>query len=328
MKQTDWNHHILNEIDPALVESAAAPAKKHSLRPVRIAVAAACLCGLLVGGAFAAEAIWGVPVFTPMDTSPMTGEEFNGFTTVIEVPEEVETPEGTKVNPLEEQEINGVFKLPVDAFSQQARDAAAGLDAYKFGNLNFGSWDEAEEFLGIEMLDNAVLDEAKPGLVFYSESASQKPDIETACRVSVMAMDGIMTAASTEAVWFLNYVDMPVDGLTDSDGGTIISSSVPVRVEVIVQSYTKHSPIAPDEMFLGLGFPKNYTFTPETYTTPSGLVVNIVGVNYFDKTSGEPITEYYAQFAFKGNAVTVSSAFLPDADHALATLKQVLDAFE
>ena len=39
MKQADWNHNILNEIDPALVESAAAPAKKHSLRPVRIAVA-------------------------------------------------------------------------------------------------------------------------------------------------------------------------------------------------------------------------------------------------------------------------------------------------
>lgn len=325
MKQADWNHNILNEIDPALVECAAAPAKKHSLRPVRIAVAAACLCVALVGGAFAAEAIWGVPVFTPMDTSPMTGEEFNGFTTVIEVPEEVETPDGTKVNPLEEQEINGVFKLPVESFSQRVQDAAANLAAKTLGQMNFNSWEKAEEFLGLDLMNNAVLADAEPGLVFYGDGNSVR---EAICQVHYTAIDGILTGASANSVWFLNYVDMPVDGLTDSDGGTIISSSVPVRVEVLVQSYTKHSPIAPEDMFVGLGFPKNYTFTPETYTTPSGLVVNIVGVNYFDKTSGEPITEYYAQFAFKGNAVTVSSAFLPDSDHALATLKQVLDAFE
>ena len=324
MKQTDWNHHILNEIDPALVESAAAPAKKHSLRPVRIAVAAACLCVALVGGAFAAEAIWGVPVFTPMDTSPMTGEEFNGFTTVIEVPEEVETPEGTKVNPLEEQEINGVFKLPVESFSQRVQSAAANLAAKTLGQLNFNSWEKAEEFLGLDLMNNAVLADAKPGEIYYSTGNAVG---EAVCRVTYTAMDGILTGAMTEGVWFLNYVDQPVDGLTDSDGGTIISSSVPVRVEVLVQSYTKHSPIAPDETFLGLGFPKNYTFTPETYTTPGGLVVNIVGVNIPDAAYGQ-ITKYYAQFAFKGNAVTVSSAFLPDADHALATLKQVLDAFE
>lgn len=324
MKQTDWNHHILNEIDPALVESAAAPAKKHSLRPVRIAVAAACLCGLLVGGAFAAEAIWGVPVFTPMDTSPMTGEEFHGFTTVIEVPEEVEIPEGTKVNPLEEQEINGVFKLPVDSFSQTVRDAAANLSARTLGQMSFNVWEKAEQFLGKDLMNNAVLADARPGTVFYGDGNSVR---EAACLVQYTAMDGILTGASANSVWYLNYVDMPVDGLTDPDGGTIISSSVPVRVEVLVQSYTKHSPIAPDEMFVGLGFPKNYTFTPETYTTPSGLVVNIVAVNRPDDYYGQT-TEYYAQFAFNGNAVTVSSAFIPDSDHALATLKQVLDAFE
>lgn len=79
MKQTDWNHHILNEIDPALVESAAAPAKKHSLRPVRIAVAAACLCGLLVGGAFAATQIAGFKGIKVFENLQHDSKSYDGY---------------------------------------------------------------------------------------------------------------------------------------------------------------------------------------------------------------------------------------------------------
>ena len=325
MNRSDWNHAILNHIDPELVEQAAAPTKKRTTRPVRIAVIAACLCGLLVGGAFAAETVFGIPIFKPMDTSPVTGEPINGFTTIIEVPEEIETPEGTAVNPLENQSINGVFKLPVDTFGQAVQNAAANLSANTLGQLSFNSWEKAEEFLGKDLMNNAVLAEARPGLVFYDDENSVG---EAACRVNYTAMDGILTGASANSVWYLNYVDRPLpEEIEDLEGGVVISNSVPVRVEVMVQSYTKHSPIAPDEMFLGLSFPEGWTFTPETYTTPSGLVVNIVGVNIPDEVYGQ-ITEYYAQFALNGNAVTVIAGFIPDADHALATLKQVLDAFE
>lgn len=320
MNQQDWNHTIINGLDPALVEQASVPAKKRTVRPVRIAVVAACLCAALVVGAFAAETIFGIPIFKPMDTSPATGEPMNGFTTVIELPEETQQPEGTNVNPLEDPDINGVFKLPVSAFSQQVQDKAASLRANTLGEVNFSSWEKAEAFLGINLMDNPVLDRAEPGRLFYSTANPDKPLLETVCRVTVTAMDGILTSASTEGVWYLNREEIY--------DGDILLSSVPVRLEVIVQSYTKHSPIAPDEMFLGLGFPEDYTFTPETYTTPSGLVVNIVGVTRLDKTLGYPVTEYYAQFALNGNAVTISSIFTEDSDHALATLKEVLDAFQ
>lgn len=328
MKQQDWNHTILNHIDPELVESAAAPAKKRAVRPVRIAVIAACLCVALVGGAFAAEAIWGVPVFTPLEENSLSGGDFHGFTTVIEVPEgtdiEVpeknEVPDSTTVNPLENQNINGVFKMPVDNYSQQARDVAAGLDGTRGGDLNFDSWDEAEEFLGIELMNNPVLEDAEPGSLFYGTSDAERADTETACHVTLFSMDGVLTAARTEGVYIVDRVKQYE--------GDILVGSVPVHVYVTVQSYTKHSPIAAHEMFLQLGFPKDYTFTPETYTTPGGLVANIVGVNCFDSTLGGVGTEYVAQFALNGNAVTLRCTFLPDSEYALSTLKQVLDSFK
>ena len=313
MKQADWTHSILNGIDPALVESAAAPAKRRALRPVRIAVAAACLCIALVGGAFAAEAVFGVPIFKPMDTSPVTGEPINGFTTVVEQPEGSDPAAPV-----------GVLKHPVEAFSPTAREAAAALPAGTPGQLNFNSWDKAEEFLGMDLMNNPVLAEAETGTVLYVDGTAVG---ETTCRVDYTAIDGILTAAGTNGVWYLNYVDLPAEGLTNPDGSAILSSRVPVRVEVIVRSYTDHSPIARDNMFPGMGFPEEYTFTGETYTTPSGLAVNIVAVSSPDELYGQ-VTEYYAQFVLNGNAVTVSSTFIPDAGHAYSTLKQVLDAFE
>lgn len=308
MNRSDWNHMILNELDPELVEQASAPAKRSAVRPARIAVIAACLCGLLLGGAFAAESIFGVPIFKPMVTSPVTGEPINGFTTVIELPEQGEQSEGAAVNPLEDPDINGVFKLPVEAFGQTVRDAAAELSAKTLGQKNFSDWEKAEEFLGIDLMNNPVLERAETGTLFY-------PTGEAACGVTYTAMDGILTGTCTEGVWYLNRVK--------EYAGDVLVGSVPVRVEVFVQSYTRHSPIAAHEMFMGLGFPESYSFTPETYTTPGGLVVNIVGVN---RPDGD--TEYYAQFALDGNAVTISAAFTPDSDHALATLKEVLDGFE
>lgn len=305
MNKSDWNHAVLNAIDPGLVEQAAAPAKKRAVRPTRIAIAA-CLCAVLAGGAFAAETIFGVPIFTPMDTNPATGEPFNGFTTIIELPGEAQQPD-TAVNPLERPDVNGVFKLPVEAFSQQVRDAAAGLEERQHGQLDFDSLAGAEDFLGIELMDNPVLEAAG-----------------AACVTTVTAMDGILTSVMAESAYYLNYVDQPGASL---HGGGLLSVSVPVRVDVTVQSYTEHSPIAAGDMFLGLGFPEEYTFTSETYTTPGGLTASIVAVSRPDETYGQ-VTDYYAQFALNGNAVTVSSVFIPDAGHALATLKQVLDAFE
>lgn len=310
----------MNDIDDSYLLDARQPAatKKTAIRPLRIAIIAACLCVALLGGAFAAEAIFGIPIFTPMDASPVTGDPFNGFTTVIELPEETQQPTGTSINPLKNPDINGVFKLPVETYSQQVLNAAADLNG-TLGQMNFTSWEKAEAFLGIDLMDNPVLDRAEPGLIVYSTNPDQ-PNIETVCNVTFTAVDGILTSTRTEAVYFLNRVE--------KYDGDILLGSTPVRLGITIQSYTKHSPIAPNEMFLVLGFPEDWTFTPESYTTPSGLTASIVGVERFDNDLGYSVTTYYAQFALNGNAVTISTSFLEDSAHALSTLKEVLDAFQ
>lgn len=321
----------MNDISDSYLSDARQPvtAKRTIPRLGKAVLAAACLCALLVGGAFAAEAVFGVPIFKPLDKDVFTGEEWNGFTTIIELPEEPdielpeepEVPESTTVNPLVNPDINGVFKMPVDTYSRQARDVAAGLDGIRGGDLNFDSWNEAEEFLGIELMNNSVLEQAEPDLISYG---AETADTETVCHVTLFSMDGILTAARTEGVYIVDRVEVN----EVYEGGRIRTHNVvPLRVYITIQSYTKHSPIAANEMFMHLGFPKGYTFTPQTYTTPGGLAVNIVGVNRFDSTLDKICTEYVAQFALNGNAVTLRCAFPEDSDHALSTLKQVLDAF-
>ena len=309
----------LQNVNDEYLLDAAAPVRcrKCGLRSLRIAVAAACLCAALVGGALAAEAIWGVPVFKPMDTNPLTGEAWNGFSTVIGVPETAGT--------VENSDVNGVFKQPVESFGRTVRDAAANLPDNTAGQMSFTSWEKAEEFLGVDLMNNSVLAKAQPGLVFYGDGNSVK---EAVCQVDYTAVDGILIGTRASSVWYLNYVDLPLpERGEDTEEDTAISGSVPVRVNVVVQSYTSRSPIAPGDMFLSLGFPDDYTLASDTYTTPSGLAVNVVAVSHHNEVYGQT-TEYYAQFALNGNAVTVSANCAPDADHALATLKQVLDAFQ
>ena len=315
MNQSDWTHEILNHLDPALIEQTEVRAKRALPRAGRIALIAACLCAVLVSGAFAAQTIWGIPIFKPIDTSPVDGTPANGFTTVIELPEGTEQSEGSHVNPLLTPDVNGVYKQWEEVYSQRLRDYAATLKTGTLGKKNFSSWDNAEEFIGIDLLNNPVLERGTSGSLFYSDDPNA-PKTQTPCCVTVTAMDSALTSVQAEAVYFLNYVDVAEN--------EHYSNFVPVRMELFVQSYTKNSPIAPEDMFIAFGFPEGYTFTTETYTTPSGLTASIVGVHDTDGV----LFCYCAQFALNRNAVTLSSTFVPDPAHALSTLKEVLDAFQ
>lgn len=291
MKQADWNHSILNNIDPALVEGASAPAGRRNFHPLRIVAAAACMCALLAGMALAAETIFGIPIFKPVDTDPFTGEEFNGFTTVID------TPGGTV--------SGGTYKQPVDSFSPAVRELAAALEQDSTDTVRFNSWAALEEYLGVKLLTNSALEQGGQDFT-----------------VTVGAKDGTLTAVKADGVYYLNPLEVePSDELGGGHG------MVPVRTGLTVQSYTEHSLIAPEDMFMTLGFPEDYTFTHEAYTTPGGLAVSIVGTSYSDPVYGR-ITTYYARFALNGNAVTLSAGCITDPAHALSTLKDVLDAFQ
>ena len=103
MNNPDRIHDIMDHIDPALLQQGDALAKRPISRIGKAAIIAACLCALLIGGTFAAEYLAGEPVVKLIGTNPVTGEEQQGFYTIIEPAENasdaVETPTPATMTP-------------------------------------------------------------------------------------------------------------------------------------------------------------------------------------------------------------------------------------
>ena len=262
-----------------LLERMTAGERKRHRAPIRTALAAACVCLGLVGGALAAEAIFGVPVFRLTDTSPVTGEPLTGF-----------------ANGLDERGGQAV-KRPEEAFSLRVlADVSNGTE-----RLEFASWEDAEEYLGVELMDNAALAQAR----WDGEEGGGS------VTVSLSAMDGVFAAARATAVYRMNE--------TAADEG----NTAPVRVGVTACVYTEHSPIAAEDLFVQYGFHGDYTVTAEEYIGANGLAAVIAAA----ENGEDGVTTYVAQFLWNGAAFTVDAVFAPDDAHTLDTLKQVLDAF-
>ena len=271
-----------DEAKKRILDGASRSRKTARRIPVRTVLVAACVCLALVGGVLAAEMIFGIPVFRTLDTSPVTGESVNGF----------------QVG-LEEREGEAI-KQPTTVFSDAVLAAAAEGQNI---SMEFVSWDEAEEYLGVELMDNSALE----GGWYYPDESNTRT--QPPAKVSLFAIDGKLTAVRTEGVYLMNEVKV--------EGGT-----APVRVGVSASLYTENSPIGAEDMFTAYAFPEGYTITTEEYVAESGLAAVIVVV---EDTVG--VTSYFAQFVWNGAAFTVDTRFGPDGAQALATLKQVLDAF-
>lgn len=189
MNQQDWNHTILNHIDPALVESAAAPAKKRTVRPVRIAVIAACLCAVLVGGAFAAAGM--------LELIPV-----HSFT----------RGDGKVVSYYEKERT--VHTIPLECFSQEALDFAAAQMSLPATRV-CESWDEAEEFLGLEVADIS----APHGLVPTEMSVQYdgRSEVKFHCAVSFAGRCDAPTFVDLYAAYKLNGVWIGVETTIATD---------------------------------------------------------------------------------------------------------------
>lgn len=188
MKQADWNHRILNELDPALVESAAAPAKKRTVRPVRIVVIAACLCAALVGGAFAAEILELIPV-------------------------QSYTREDGKVVSWYQTEKN-THTVPLDRLSEEALAFAASQMSLPATRV-CESWDEAEEFLGLEVADISAPHGLAP--TEMSVQLGGRSEVTYHCAVSFVGRCDAPTFVDLYAAYKLNGVWIGVEATIATD---------------------------------------------------------------------------------------------------------------
>ena len=134
-------------VDPALVEQAAGPARRHSARrPLRTGLIAACLCAALLGSAWAANQIGGFQSLKFFEDLLLPAELSDDGEALGEAHYDGYTLEG------------GIDFLALEDLPQEALDMAAEHPASTVG-LDLTSWEEAEAYFGLELPENAYLQE-------------------------------------------------------------------------------------------------------------------------------------------------------------------------
>ena len=280
-------------IDPRLIEDADCgiqPGRRIINKGILIA---ACVC-LLLTTAIAAGGFFGTPEVNYHDdhhVSDVTGELMDGFEPVLSKPAETST------------------KVSLDQFNEAfLQDVANKPENEVFLNVYFDSWSEMEEYIGFNMFDNPVLDEAEPW--FYVHQ-----DTETFGTLQCTEIDGILTSARASARYNMNYTDVP-------SGTPNITCSAPVGVFIEAAVFTEHSPIAEGEMFTSFYYVDGTNFTEELYTSTNGYSFRIVRV---ERPDSELVT-FHGLLCLNNVYITVKSTFINEAV-ALSTLKEVLDGF-
>ena len=295
---------LMGGIDPALAAEAdlPMPAKRRIPKITRTVLIAACLCLALIGTAAAGVAMGWIKATDPSVTQLPHRDGGTVSITEFEVAKD------------------GSVYIPLENFSQEALDYAnsfLSLPQYK----NFDSWAEAEEFLGIHLADNPVLDKAKV--------LTQPADPDT------LNPDNLPTGAWYRGNPEERKCSVRFEGRTDS----------PDRIEL----YSLYLLEAAEDRHMYVGVSADiYTapssrgergsryqyvdmdVTVEDYVTPSGLQTVIIAV--CDPQYSH--TFYYAEFSLNGAYYRVSaSCFEEDGNIEqmmpilTPVLKEVLDAF-
>lgn len=292
-------HEIVSGIDPTLVEEADGAGRgnqKHLPRLARTGLIAACLCAALLGTAAAGVASGWIRI-----SDAQYGSYRDGQLTVAHV----------------EVAIDGTSYIPLENFSQQSRDYAnsfLSLPQYK----GFDSWDEAEEFLGINIADNPVLDAATLLTQYPSEYTedSNLPSVghriksfDEPTKCSVM-FEG--RTDSPSRIWLRTQYQFG-DIFKYDEGNFTLS----VHVDIITQ------PTTLKERHGGITFRDCDEPVTEEYTTPSGLQTVIVTAHNPEYDT----TDCFVYFQLNGANFALFSGCAGDGDWLVSEIKEILDAY-
>lgn len=281
---------VMNYIDPALIESADVP--ESAVRRVKWplpTLIAACLCLVLAGTAVAVNSsrvqlIW-------LDSDSEEKAEM-GDDIVYAVK-------------------GGITYYSLDRFSEEA----TAPELRKTGvSKSFKAWDELEEYLGVDIYDNPLLDTASRGVSLVDLYMKETPT--NILLVNGYSSDGLCSIQADNS-----YV---LDGIC-------VNTSVQIYTEAM-QSEVEESEIIPSGMTGGENIKVSMK---ELYTTPGGLEITITQRDI--DFSGKPLKEYWAYFSKNGILFYISAKrmhlnYAPEdiaevSDHTLTVLKEVLDAF-
>lgn len=271
----------LDHLDPALIENMDGQAAvKRRSTPVRVLLAAACICALLVTAAVAAEAL-GFD-FVKIFSFEKEGEQVEGY---------VADGSGIRYIPLSE------FSPEVQALEGQYKEEYIHTEY-----LSFGSWEEAEEYLGYEIVDHPVLHGADYIPAHYSIG---NVPIRGNCNVEISLRSGevymisvssrVRKRPSSFSMTATLYVGGPLPDQTEDPGFGYFS-----HVETVEEQ--------------------------EDYLTANNIETVIVCMEHGDMGNGT----YHANFFLRGIRFSVTAGY-PNPENqkiALIRLKQDLDDFE
>ena len=293
MNHSDWPHAVLNELDSDLVEEASVPGHRRTFRLRPALILAACLCLLLLGSALASDGFTAFPIFRVVEEHFRDGN-LRAYRNGWEI--RVETR-----------------PIPLSAFSRQARTFPRDGQATPINSTcamqGFDSLAGAEEFLGLDLLDNPILDSAQPmkGFSIVQEDGSDLPVYALLTRL--WSEEDALSSASVSAALQLTGDTMPE---------TVLHMTISLRTEA--------ADPANEVVTTSLNRPGT-SYRTEEYTAPSGLMAVLVEVTepWEDATYR---VDYIASFSHRGAAFRIQAYCPSDPESALTTLKQVLDAFQ
>ena len=264
--------NVAEEINAEFYEKLNKTEKRRKSITWKVAVAAACLALMIPATVFAVENLFHVPEAKLGDTVHFTN--MNGYMVRFE----------------------GMDSYPLDAFSKEVQAVA------EFKNVRYDSWAAAEETLGIDLLNNTVLDNATKDFADYDDTG------RTHCYVGYRLYEGKLFYVHTLA----NY---RYDGL---------------QLNLNAKLTVEHPAMTEEDKLALLGVegavtkPENVETTYENYTTKEGIPVVILRWDF------EIFDRYMAVFAVNDITYELSAFPLNEKSEAAAVqiLKDVLDGFE
>lgn len=194
--------------------------------------------------------------------------------------------------------------IPQESLPADLRERAAALGG-KSTHLPFGSWDEAEAYLGREIADNARLDQMTKGECGGIASGDTEA-VSAPCVILLSAHKGLPDIIEVHASFRENLCHFSVEAV-------LIAKK----------------PLLDGDKAIGFTNTLADLTGTETYVTPSGLETTIVTSQ--EDVFGTVYTNYEAQFILNDATFRVGTSVnerQASGEEALALLKEVLDAYE
>lgn len=276
-------------------------------RWVRMALTVACVCAVLLGAVYAVELASGIRI---------------SFFTEESILDEDKMVSGPQV----EMEVE---YIPLERFSKEAKRYFASYQNKYIPNKYFSSWSDAEEFLGIELQDNPVLDQIYA--IDAQHTTVDGQDIKAHCKASFSSISG---EGLIGIRLFATYL------WSGPDASGIIRG---IDITLDSRIHIKEAPWDEEPEF-EVGY---YNLVDmeieEEYTTPSGLeaaIVRTLQVDEFRERQRDYVRSdctYTAYFTLHGVSFSLSATShgieqykdsIPlEPELALTALKEVLDGF-